>query len=104
VNEIIAEIKNIQKNGIEESELNFIKNKLIKSLKRNMQTSDDWVDFHAVAEVFSPEIYNLETFVKNTTETTVEDIKQIIDKYFASDKWQLALCGRTKEESIKIIW
>ena len=93
-----------QKNGVEDSELNFVKNKSIKSLKRNMQTSNDWVDFHAVAEVFVDGKYNINTFVKNTEETTTEDIRRIIDKFFVSDKWQLALCGRTKEESVNINW
>lgn len=102
VNEIIEEINNIQKNGVKEAELEFVKNKRIKSLKRTMQTSNDWVDFHAVAEVFVNETYNINTFVTDTENTTIEDIKYVINKYLGSAKWKLAMCGRTKEESILI--
>lgn len=104
LDEIIAELKDIQKNGVEESELEFVKSRRIKSLKRTMQTSNDWVDFHAVAEVFLKTPYDINTFVRDTADTTVQDLKQIIDKYFKPDKWQLAMCGRTKEESIRIDW
>jgi zinc protease len=102
VDEIMAEIKDLQINGVKESELEFVKNKRIKSLKRTMQTSDDWVDFHALSEAFSKETWNIDTFVKDTEETTVEDIKRVIDIYMPLDKWQLALCGRTKAQDIKI--
>jgi predicted Zn-dependent peptidase len=104
INEIIEEIKDIRNNGVKDSELEFVKIKRVKSLKRTMQTSNDWVDFHASAEVFSSEIYNINTFVKDIEETTIEDIKLVVDTYLVKNKWQLALCGRTKEESINIKW
>ena len=69
-----------------------------------MQTSNDWVDFHAIAETFFSGVYNIDTFVKDTSETTLEDIKIIAEKYFGADKWQLVVVGRTKEESINLIW
>ena len=104
VNEMIKEIKDIQVNGIKESELEFVKNKRIKSLKRTMQTSEEWVDFHASPETFSKEIYNINTFVKDIEDTTVNDIIKVVDKYLGPEKWKLAMCGRTKEESMVIKW
>jgi len=104
INEIIGEIKDIQKNGVKESELEFVKNRRIKSLKRTMQTSGDWVDFHASSEVFSNEYYDINTFVKDVQETTIEDINAVIKKYLNEGNWKLALCGRTKAESITIQW
>lgn len=104
INEIIEELKDIKKNGVIESELEFIKNKNMKSLKRTMQTSEAWVDFHVAPEAFSKETYNINTFVRDIKDTKIEDIKKIIDKYFRDDRWKLALCGRTKEESVTMNW
>ncbi len=104
IDEIISEISDIRNFGVKDSELEFVKNKRIKSLKRNMQTSNDWVDFHAIAEVFSEQTYSINTYVEDIKNTTVEDIKKVIDKYLVDDKWKLALCGRIKEESVNINW
>lgn len=104
IDEIIKEIKNLQGYGIKSSELEFVKNKKIKSLKRHMQTSANWVDFHASAEVFSKIPYDINIYVKEIEATTIEDLKKIIDKYFSQDNWKLALCGKTKEESVKFNW
>lgn len=102
IDEIVAEIKDIQKNGIKESELEFVKNLTVKSLKRTMQTSNDWVNFHAYSKAFSIEDYDINAFVKYVKEATVHDIKHIIDKYLEPKKWQLALCGRTKKELLVV--
>src|SRR3989344_1269455 len=100
INEIIEEVRDIQKNGVKESELEFVKDFMIKSLRRTMQTSNDWVNFHAYPEAFSIEGYDINTFVKYIKEATVNDIKQIVDKYLSIEKLQLTLTGRTKEGSI----
>ncbi len=104
VNEIIEELKDIQKNGIKESELEFVKNRRLKSLKRSMQTSDSWADAHALGEVFVAGAYDLNTFIKFIQGATVDDIRRIIDTYLAPEKWKLAFVGKNKQEEIKISW
>jgi len=102
INEIISEIKNIKEKGITDFELNFIKSKKIKSLKRSMQTSNSWVDFHEVDEIFTKGDYTIDTYIEEIENTKIDDIKKIIDKYFGEDNWKLAMCGKTKTEDIKI--
>ncbi|MDD2935205.1 MAG: pitrilysin family protein [Candidatus Pacebacteria bacterium] len=102
VSEIIAEIKNIQSNGVTNEELEFVKSRRIKSLKRSMQTSSSWVDFHCVAEAFNKKDFDMDFYINTIQDTTREDIKNIIDKYLGGDKWKLAICGKTKAEDIKI--
>lgn len=103
VDEILGEIKDLLKDGVTERELDFVKNKKIKSLKRTMQTSADWVDFHLLPEAFG-ENYTLDTFVKYITETTNDDILSTARTYLHKDNWKLALCGRTKDIDIKLHW
>jgi predicted Zn-dependent peptidase len=104
VNEIIFEIKNIKENGILDSELEFIKNKKIKSLKRSMQTSNSWVDFHKDYEIFIKGLYTIENYIKDIEATTTKDIKKVIDDYFKEENWKLAMCGKTKKEDVKILF
>ena len=104
VDEIILEIKDILVNGIKKSELEFVRNRRIKSLKRTMQTSNDWVNFHAVPYVFSTELYDINTFVKDVAETTTEDIKNVIKQYLIPEKWKLAMCGRIEEKTVILKW
>ncbi len=103
VDEIIKEIQNVRMHGITESELEFVKNRTIKSMKRDMQTSGDWVSFYSVPEVFVKNGYGVDMFVQNIEETTVEDISRVVEAYFTPEKWRLVLCGKGKE-NIELHW
>lgn len=103
VDEIVEEIKDIQKNGVKESELEFVKNKKIKSVKRFTQTSKDWIEIHNTGEAYAPDEYmDIDKQLEVTKAATLEDIQKVIDLYLVSDKWQLAMCGRTKDSSVNI--
>lgn len=102
VDEIILEIKDIREKGIKSSELEFVKDKRIKSLKISMQTSNSWVNFHGSSEVFTGGSYDIDSYINTIQSTTIDDIKNIIDKYFSDEKWKMAICGKTKAEDIKI--
>ena len=104
LNEIIEEIKDIQNNGIKDSELEFVKNKRLKSLKRELQTSDRWVDFHALAETFSPGNYDLNKYIEYTLKASIADMQNIISKYLPPAHWKLALVGKNRGEEINISW
>lgn len=103
VNEILDEINDLRKNGITENELDFIKNKSVKSLKRQLQTSNEVLSFHAQGEVFAPDKYfYLDKFINETRNTTLNDINLIIKKYFKEENWKLVTIGRTKSENLKM--
>jgi predicted Zn-dependent peptidase len=102
IDEIVSEVNDILIYGIKESELQFSKDKELKSLKRTMQTSNDWVNFHATSEIFPENKYDINVFAEEIRKTTLEDTKNVIDQYLKPEKWQLALCGKTKAQSIEI--
>jgi predicted Zn-dependent peptidase len=105
IDEIIQEIKLLQKNGIKESELEFVKNRTIKSMRRRLQTSKDWVDFYAAEEVFKGiPIDGIDKYIEIIEQTTTADLKNIIDTYFIPERWQLVLVGRNKPDSIVFNW
>jgi predicted Zn-dependent peptidase len=105
VNEIIKELTCVLKEGIKQSELDFVKHKIIKSRKRTMQTSEDWVSFHSLGETYAPQTYrNIDAYVNEVEQTTIEDIQHVIDTYLKPEYWKLVMVGRTPAESVKIVW
>ncbi|MEO5646248.1 MAG: pitrilysin family protein [Candidatus Paceibacterota bacterium] len=104
ITEIILEIKDLQKHGVKESELEFVKNKKIKSFRRNTQTSKDWVEMYMQPEAVESRSFDIETYISHVENTTTDDIKIIIDTYFSNDKWQLAMVGRTSPDAITLNW
>lgn len=105
MDEILIEIKELMSHGVTEAELEFVKNRKIKSMRRGMQTSRDWIDFYGVGEAFAPGKYrDIDAFIQEVQETTTKDIESIIANHFSSEKWQLAMVGRTKANDIKLNW
>lgn len=104
IDEIIAEIKLLHQDGVLESELEFAKNRRVKSLKIMMQTAQSWVNFHFASEIYPEKGYDLDAYIKYVNETTTQDVKDVIHKYLKPDNWKLSLVGRNKEEEVKISW
>ncbi len=102
IDEIVLEIKAIQADGITENELQFIKDRRVKSLKRHMQTSDEWVNFHGRPYVLSPRHYDVSTYIQDVQDTTIQDIQRLIETYLQPENWRLVLCGRTKPEDVTL--
>lgn len=98
---ILREIDDVRRTGVKDSELEFVKNKIVKSLRRNMQTSSDWVEFHSTPELFTRGAFTLEEHAMYVSEASVDDLQKIAREYFSTERWQLALCGRTKNESMR---
>jgi predicted Zn-dependent peptidase len=105
IHEITKEITHISKEGIKQSELDFVKQRIIKSMKRTMQTSEDWVSFHSLGETYAPHLYrHIDAYVQEVEQTTVEDIQNVINVYLKPEYWKLVMVGRTTAESVQIEW
>lgn len=99
LDEIILEIKDIKENGIKHSELEFVRNRNLKSIKINMQRASDWASFHSELEIFAP-WENIDTYVEDLKNLDMKNIDMIINTYFDLKNWKLSLIGRNKLEDI----
>ncbi len=102
-------LKDLKRMGLTKEQLQFAKNKIIKSSKRGMQTSGSWVRRHGyktLAQKFlieTPEEYKNKSYTiadfYNTIETiTNEDILRVLNEYITSDNWYLSLVGSGIDE------
>ncbi|PIR26201.1 MAG: hypothetical protein COV41_02010, partial [Candidatus Brennerbacteria bacterium CG11_big_fil_rev_8_21_14_0_20_43_10] len=80
------------------------KNKLIKSRRMKMQTSDSWVAFHADEELFRSQPWTLTDFVAEIESVTFQDVQRVAQIYFGKDKWYLAMCGDIANDEVEIHW
>jgi predicted Zn-dependent peptidase len=100
---IFLEINKIKNKGITEDQLNFVRSKIIKSLKFSLQTSESLVNYN-IFEVMmnqnNPDTLN--DFVDNIEKVTIEDILKCAQKIFNKDNFFIALCGNVDEKEIKI--
>ncbi len=98
---ILEEIDKIIEDGLTDEEIQFTKDKIIKTSKKNLQTSWSWVNIHSYYEAMGKngrtiiDDYNDFVSVKN------EDIKNIAKKYLTKDKAFFAFCGKVDIEEIK---
>lgn len=99
LNIICDELKRISENGPTNEELNLTKNRLIKSTKIYMQTSEGWVKFHEYRNLYIPEEnWTLEDYIESIEKLTAEDISRVAKKYFTNDNWYLAMTGPADEK------
>lgn len=102
LNIITEEIKRVVKEGLTEEEVNFSKNKIVKSKRMTMQTSESWAGFNSYAEVVGPKVITLLDYLKGIEAVTSGDTKKVAQKYFTSNNWYLALHGNIKENEVEI--
>ncbi len=100
---IIGEIKKILADGLREEELTFVKNKIIKSNPRKIQTAEDWVTNHSsIAFLADPDQYLVTTYEQSIMSASAESILNTARKYFTKDNWYLAMCGPESLKNITI--
>ncbi len=87
--EVLSVIKQIIEDliaqGIPASTLKYIKSKILKSMKIDLQTSKAWVNYI--------ENYDLEETSRYLEDISEGDIKNYINQNFAIDKFFVAVCG-----------
>ena len=102
-NIITEELSKLVEGGVSEEELEFVKNRSIKSKKGTMQTSASWVSFHAYDELYeSDKKTTLPEYLAKVNVLTTDDIKRVSKKYLNKDSWYLAMCGDTKDNEVSI--
>jgi len=94
---IFSEIEDIKKNGVTREELDFVKDRISKSAKKNMQTSDDWVRSNVSNEVIVRDGKTVVDFINDTREVTSKDIIEVARKYLTKEKAFLGFCGSRKK-------
>ncbi len=100
---IIDEINKIKSNGFTQNKLIFAKNKIRKSITRNMQTSSSWVNFHTLGELMRPDGYlKLDSYINKITTIDNSQVIEVANKYLKRGKWYLAAVGDIKESDINI--
>src|SRR3989344_1073645 len=99
---ITEEIRRVIQEGLTEEEVNFSKNKIVKSQRMAMQTSELWAGFNSYAEVVGPKVITLSDYTKGIEAVTPEDTKKVAQKYFTPNNWYLAMHGNVKENGVKI--
>jgi predicted Zn-dependent peptidase len=102
-NIITDEFKQLVENGVSKEELEFVKNRSIKSKKATMQTSGSWVSFHAYDELYdSDKKTTLPEFLAKVSELTTKEVKTAAKKYLNKNSWYLAMCGDISEKEVGI--
>jgi len=101
---IEKEFSSMAKNGLSQSELDFIKNKIIKSGRLNLQTSESIVDFHAYKQfISSNKPWTVQDYTKSIKEVDCNLIKTAAIKYLDPTKSFLGICGNINEKEINLV-
>ncbi len=91
------ELARVYDGKITAEELEFAKNKMIKSARVQMQTSGSWADYHISRNLQVDIGWTLEDYWREIEEVTLEDLKRVGKKYFARGTWYLGLIGDVTE-------
>ena len=109
--EIIREIlKELKKTGLSEKQIQFAKDKIIKSSKRRLQTSGSWVSSHSYSTLaqkfltdkpkkYANKAYTIADLYNNIAKVTNDDVLRVLGKYVTSDNWFLSLVGSEIDEN-----
>jgi len=96
---ITKEFSRIESGGVTKEELEFAKAKIIKSSRRQMQTSASWVDGHIRKELVGNSM-RLPEYLNMINSTKKSDLADIGREYFKPGAWYLAMCGDVDETSV----
>lgn len=100
---ITKEFYRVYNGKITQEELQFAKDKMIKSKRMRMQTSGSWVDMHSYRELITPDQkWTLSNYVEEVSNVSLDDLKRIGRKYFVPGQWFLGMCGDVVEDDIKV--
>ncbi|HSX39503.1 MAG TPA: pitrilysin family protein [Candidatus Saccharimonadales bacterium] len=104
LNIICDEIKRLSIVGITQEELNFAKNKIIKSKRMSLQTSESWVDWHTAHTLYDESSWTIEDYLKEINSVTIDDTKRVASKYLNENNWYLSMTGDIEESEVKVLF
>lgn len=93
---ILDEIENIKKSGVTKEELDFVKDRISKSAKKKLQTSEDWVDANVINETIRRDGKTNIDFINEIVKTTNKDVVDITNKYFGKEKIFFGFCSNKR--------
>lgn len=102
VDVITDEAKRVAESGLTPEEVEFAQDKIIKSKRMQMQSSEAWVDFHAYRELLAARVWTLTNYVQEIAAVSPRATQDVAKKYFGQNKWYLAMCGDISESSIQV--
>lgn len=104
INIIEKEFYSIVQNGLSEDELLFVKNKIIKSGRLNLQTSESIINFHAYKQfIDGDKPWTVQDYTESLENVDCNSIKNTAIKYLNPTKSYLAICGDIDENSIVLV-
>ncbi|MFH1648829.1 MAG: pitrilysin family protein [Patescibacteria group bacterium] len=98
---ITEEFNRVREGKISEEELNFAKNRIIKSKKRKLQTSESWVKEH-ISNYLAGNLVTVPDELNDLEKITLKELGRVGEKYFKKDSWYLAMCGDVEEKDFSI--
>ncbi len=100
---LICEIlREIRTNGFSAEQIEKSKNKMLKTKRYSLQSSESWVDLHTNKTNPTNNSDNCYNYIEQIQKTALEGINQIVKKYFVADNWYLALVGDVDEGEVKV--
>jgi predicted Zn-dependent peptidase len=98
---VAGEWQRIASGGITAEELEFAKDKDIKSVKMGLQTSGSWVGSHMIDELFKTGETVVDE-IKRLQAVTSADLARVGEKYFKPGSWYGSFAGRITESEVAI--
>jgi len=104
INIIESEFTTLTEIGLSDQELRFVKNKVIKSGRLHLQSSESIVNFHAYRQFINddPGPWTLEKYTSDLEKVNYQQVLDTVHKYLDPNKSYLAICGDINEEQIKL--
>ena len=90
---ILAECKKLANAGVEDEELNKVKEYLIGNMKLSLETSDDIANFYGGQELLKHELHDKERKAREIRQVTASQIKSLATSIFKNNKLNLAVIG-----------
>ncbi|MFA6518666.1 MAG: pitrilysin family protein [Candidatus Shapirobacteria bacterium] len=100
---IESELTTLTEVGLSTQELEFVKNKIIKSSRLNLQTSESIVNFHAYKQfIDSNKPWTVQEYTKDLEKVDCDLVKTTATKYLDPARSLLAICGDINEKEIDL--
>lgn len=100
---ICGEFNRVYEGKVTPEELQFVKDKIVKSQRMELQTSGSWVDFHCYRELVTPTMrWTVRDFIEDISSVTMEDLARVGEQYFTKGSWFLAMCGDIDKDKIAV--
>jgi predicted Zn-dependent peptidase len=99
----VDEIGNLYNGLVTQEQLDFVKDRYVKSARLRTQTASSWVSGHVYSELFYTDgRYTVDKELNKIVEVTLDDLKRVAKKYLQPRQWYFAATGEVEESDISI--